>query len=130
MCGIVGALSHNQGMCDPSIIRGMVDEVKHRGPNSTGVWVSEVGLVALGHSRLSILDLTESGSQPMHSDSKRYALSFNGEIYNHCAIRQELEINWPTTKGWVGRSDSETLLSAVELWGLEKTLEKLMECLL
>ncbi|WP_111709652.1 asparagine synthase (glutamine-hydrolyzing) [Lutibacter citreus] len=120
MCGIVGFLA-NGTLNYKSILSSMVTEIKHRGPDSKGIWFNNSCNIGLGHARLSIIDLTENGSQPMHSDSERYTIIFNGEIYNHLAIRKELELN--TSISWKGTSDTETLLKAIEIWGLDKTIE-------
>jgi asparagine synthase (glutamine-hydrolysing) len=73
----------------------------------------------LGHQRLSIIDLSDAGNQPMQSNSGRYILTYNGEIYNHLEIRKELEKNNSNIK-WQGNSDTETLLEAIDFWGIEK----------
>lgn len=98
----------------------MVRALHHRGPDSHDMWASADGALALGHNRLAIVDLSEHGRQPMASRSGRYVVVFNGEIYNHLDLRQELG----DASGWRGHSDTETLLQAVERWGVRKTLEK------
>jgi len=105
--------------------------IQHRGPDDAGVWLDEPAGIALGHHRLSIIDLSTAGHQPMMSISGRYVLIFNGEIYNHKDIRQQLEnevsnggVLHNNTHVWKGHSDTETLLSAFMVWGIEKTLEK------
>ncbi|WP_234290990.1 asparagine synthase (glutamine-hydrolyzing) [Halomonas alkalisoli] len=123
----------------------MAGTLQHRGPDDVGIWVDRGASVALGHRRLSILDLSPAGHQPMHSACKRYVIAFNGEIYNHQAIRDELRGEsrfegrgidkhegrgtWgeePTAVGiqWKGHSDTETLLAAFALWGVEQTLKR------
>ena len=118
MCGINGILTNNNvvniGLC----IRKMNNALVHRGPDSYGIWVNEGSKIALGHRRLSILDLSNAGNQPMTSRCQRYILTFNGEIYNHLELRKDL--NGP----WLGYSDTETLLEAFSCWGIEKTLSK------
>ena len=74
--------------------------------------------IGLAHARLSILDLSSAGNQPMHSISNNYVIVFNGEIYNHNELRLELELI--NKRNWFGHSDTETLLAAIEEWGLEK----------
>ena len=108
----------------------MNDALLHRGPDDGGVWVDKRVGVALGHRRLSILDLTPAGHQPMHSECGRYVLVFNGEIYNHLEIRTHLEkeslqfaASNHQSRGWNGHSDTETLLAAFAAWGVEKTLQ-------
>jgi len=98
----------------------MVAVLGHRGPDSSGVWTSRRGDLALGHARLAVVDLSEAGSQPMESHSGRFEMVFNGEIYNHQELRQSLAGAPP----WRGHSDTETLLAAVERWGLAATLER------
>ena len=95
--------------------------IRHRGPDDAGAWADAQAGIALGHRRLSIVDLSAAGHQPMASDGGRYVLAFNGEIYNHLALRAELE-----GKGiaWRGHSDTETLLAGFEAWGVEATLKK------
>src|SRR3569833_2822882 len=118
MCGITGFLvtssSGSAGVADR-----MASALYHRGPDDSGVWVDEPAGVALAHRRLSILDLSPAGHQPMVSPSGRYVIVFNGEIYNHLEMREEL-----TDCVWLGHSDTETLLSALEQWGVEATLIK------
>ena len=98
--------------------------IEHRGPDDGGTWVdSSVGL-ALAHRRLSILDLSAAGHQPMTSASGRYVICFNGEIYNHRSLRQELEKTGLIVQEWRGHSDTETLLAAIEAWGLSPALQR------
>ena len=95
----------------------------HRGPDSNGLWTDPKLGIALAHQRLSIMDLSSAGHQPMHSSTGRYVIVFNGEIYNHLSLRSELaksSLNTP----WHGHSDTETILAAIEAWGLETTLLK------
>ena len=98
----------------------MAERIAYRGPDDFGVWVDQKAGIALAHRRLSILDLTMAGHQPMLSLSGRYAIVFNGEIYNHLEIRKELS----QIKTWQGHSDTETLLASFETWGIEETLKK------
>jgi asparagine synthase (glutamine-hydrolysing) len=120
MCGIAGYL----GRIPNSIIslNNMVKAINHRGPDSSGNWVDESDGIGFAHARLSILDLSSAGHQPMHSASQNFVMIFNGEIYNHLVLRSELDsINH---RNWHGHSDTETLLAAIEEWGLERTLKK------
>lgn len=96
----------------------MADALMTRGPDARGVWADAAEGIALAHRRLSILDLSAEGSQPMHSASARYVISFNGEIYNYGALKAQL------AGPWRGTSDTEVLLAAFESWGIEKTLQK------
>jgi len=123
MCGIVGYWSP-AGSLPPVTIHRMADRIAHRGPDAEGVWLDEAAGLALGHRRLSILDLSPAGAQPMVSVDRRLVLVFNGEIYNHRALRAEVEAaGWPD--GWRGHSDTETLLAALQLWGVPATLVRL-----
>lgn len=128
MCGIAGLFAPTGG-CPLDIqvaAHGMIRQLSHRGPNDEGVWCEFSSGLSLAHRRLSILDLSEAGHQPMVSHCGRYVVVFNGEIYNHEAIRRELEVESeaPGAQGWRGHSDTETLLAAVALWGLGKSLDK------
>jgi len=100
----------------------MGDSILHRGPDDSGIWTDDEYDLGFAHTRLSILDLTHSGHQPIHSYSGRYVMVFNGEIYNHITLR--LELNALSPRNWYGHSDSETLLMAIEEWGIESTLKK------
>lgn len=123
MCGLVGALiSDNYLSKYDLIIESMVKTISHRGPNAYGTWIDENSGIALGHVRLSILELTEAGAQPMHSVCDRFVLSFNGEIYNHLKLRDQLE-NEGNFIQWRGHSDTETLLACFSAWGIDKTLQ-------
>ena len=106
MCGIIGWIG-GRGATPPKnhICQKALFKLSHRGPDSTGEWKD--GTVWLGHCRLSILDLTKAGSQPMMSQNKEFVLTYNGEIYNHHEIRKNLSFH-----NWRGESDSETLLNA------------------
>lgn len=97
----------------------MVAVIQHRGPDEVGVWTDAEASIALGHRRLAIIDLSPAGHQPMISPSRRYVLVFNGEIYNHLALRQALP-----SVSWRGHSDTETLLAGFEQWGVESTLKR------
>ena len=95
----------------------------HRGPDDGGTWVdASVGL-ALGHRRLAVVELSAAGHQPMHSVSGQWVIAFNGEIYNHMALRAELQTAGAAPV-WRGHSDTETLLTAIEYWGVEATLQR------
>ena len=119
MCGIVGFVG--QTKYPENCLKEMVNAINHRGPDSKGIWTdSDMGF---GHARLSIIDQSSAGHQPMHSFSRNYVMIFNGEIYNHNEIR--LELDSFSKRKWTGHSDTETLLEAIDLWGLEKTLKKI-----
>ena len=120
MCGIVGAINFKDSSFEisESYIIKMRDTMIHRGPDGSGVWVSPNKNVGIGHRRLSIIDLSESSSQPMFNEDENLCLAFNGEIYNHSEIRKELEATgkykWKTN-----HSDTEVVLHAYEEWGLD-----------
>ena len=117
MCGIAGNIGHQaQERC-----RSMCAAMIHRGPDAEGFyWDESIGL-CLGHQRLAIVDLTESGAQPMTSHCGRYVIVYNGEIYNHKALRQETQ-KADSTVQYRGSSDTESLLEAIITLGLEKAL--------
>ena len=120
MCGIAGFLGSN---IDPNVTLGnMINAINHRGPDDKGVWFDKNDGIGFAHSRLSILDLSSAGHQPMHSVSNNFVLIFNGEIYNHIELREEL--GSISHRNWNGHSDTETLLAAIEQWGLDKALKK------
>jgi len=124
MCGITGFYSHSKLSLKNDIIK-MNSVISHRGPDTTGVWENKNFGIFMGHQRLSILDLSIAGQQPMKSKSERYILTYNGEIYNHLEIRKEIEEkNFNII--WKGNSDTETLIEAIDLWGIEKTLKKIV----
>jgi asparagine synthase (glutamine-hydrolysing) len=125
MCGIAGLLS-KRNLPLYSIVSAMANAVAHRGPDDLGIWSDDVAGIALGHRRLSILDLSPQGHQPMVSACGRYVVTFNGEIYNHLELRSALEKSGRVERrGWRGHSDTETLLAAISAWGVEKTLVEL-----
>ena len=86
MCGIVGILSNNYKNIEN--IQSLVDTLQHRGPDGSGIFKESNPCLALGHTRLSIIDLTSNGSQPKTSLTGRYVITFNGEIYNHLRLRR------------------------------------------
>ncbi len=100
----------------------MTAAIEHRGPDADGAWSDEVSGLALGHRRLSIVDLSATGAQPMHSSSGRWVVTFNGEIYNYQELRRELAGG---DRKWRGTSDTEVLLEAIEEWGLASSLERI-----
>lgn len=104
-------------------LTAMTDAISHRGPDGSGTWVDAENGVALGHRRLAILDLSPTGAQPITSPSGRFVTIYNGEVYNHVAIRAELENSGAVTQ-WRGHSDSETLVASFDIWGIEATLQR------
>jgi asparagine synthase (glutamine-hydrolysing) len=121
MCGIVGVALREKGIIFSKLDR-MRDALTHRGPDGAGSWISADGRVGLAHRRLSILDLSTAGAQPMHSGSGRYSISFNGEIYNFADLRKELEAGGMR---FLGHSDTEVILGACERWGVVEVLPRL-----
>jgi len=125
MCGIAGVWHTGAQNADVNSrarqARQMVDTLHHRGPDDAGAWADPTDGPAFGHRRLAVLDLSPAGHQPMQSVTGRYAITFNGELYNHLALRSALEAQG-SAPAWRGRSDTETLLAAVEAWGLTDTL--------
>jgi asparagine synthase (glutamine-hydrolysing) len=127
MCGIAGMIdfgheTSEQALCE--IAGRMASSVRHRGPDDGGVWVDAAAGIALAHQRLSILDLSPAGHQPMASPSGRYITVFNGEIYNYGELREELKKDSGGPLQLRGHSDTEILLIAIEYWGLESTLHR------
>jgi asparagine synthase (glutamine-hydrolysing) len=113
MCGILGLYNSN-GIAPPGeAFQAALERLRLRGPDDSGTWHDE--RVALGHRRLSILDLSPAGHQPMESSDRRYTIVFNGEIYNHQDLRHRLT----SRNGWRGTSDTETLLEAYRTWGVD-----------
>ena len=97
--------------------------LRHRGPDDHGIWFDADARIGLAHTRLSILDLSTAGHQPMPSASGRFIISFNGEIYNHLDLRTQLQ-EADSAPNWRGHSDTETLLAGFEAWGIEATVQK------
>ena len=131
MCGFSGILKikDRKDIDLKKTVAAMCDRLVHRGPDDKGLWIDEQKKIALAHQRLSILDLSLAGRQPMISKCGRYVLVFNGEIYNHKQIKNELENDiffQEENYSWQGNSDTEILLTAITLWGFAKTLEKIV----
>ncbi len=122
MCGIAGLVGLEGSETQISnIVQGMQSSLHHRGPNNKGSWRSIKDKVFFIHTRLSILDLSKSGNQPMHSKCGRYTISFNGEIYNHLKLRQLLKLHKQNIQ-WKSSSDTETLVESFSILGIDKTL--------
>ena len=123
MCGIAGFIEYTPRQLGDgaTVLNDMTDALTHRGPDSRGVWLDPEHRIGLGHRRLSIIDRSDMGSQPMQSASGRYSVIFNGEIYGFLELREELLALGET---FAGKSDTEVLLAAVERFGLAKALEK------
>lgn len=123
MCGIAGIWNNKKSSDEMyACLHSTINVIKHRGPDDGDVWFDENVRLGLAHRRLSIIELTQAGHQPMQSSCKRYIIVFNGEIYNHQQIRSKLFEVDQNIK-WRGSSDTETLLESVRLLGLEETLK-------
>lgn len=122
MCGIAGFITANSDhKISQTALGSMAEALHHRGPDSHGIWVSPENRVGFAHTRLAIQDLSPAGHQPMESSSRRYVITFNGEIYNFLKIKSELE---KENVQFRGKSDTEVLLAGIEQWGLTNTLQK------
>jgi asparagine synthase (glutamine-hydrolysing) len=123
MCGITGFWQLRGGARDALLgqAQAMSTQLTHRGPDDHGLWCDEVAGIVLAHRRLSILDLSPAGHQPMHSACGRYVVVFNGEIYNHLDLRERLHAEG-AAPAWRGHSDTETLLACFVAWGVERAL--------
>jgi asparagine synthase (glutamine-hydrolysing) len=123
MCGIAGFLSNDASGEPEAVLRRMTTGIQHRGPDDAGLWFDPAHGIGLGHRRLSIIDLSPAGHQPMASAGGRYQLVYNGEIYNHRQLRRELE-EMGQAPAWRGHSDTEVMLAAFEAWGIEAALQR------
>ncbi|MEI6553594.1 MAG: asparagine synthase (glutamine-hydrolyzing), partial [bacterium] len=126
MCGFAGYLGRARGLDvhgEQHLLGLMAESIRHRGPDSSGIWLDTQQGIGFGYRRLSIIDLSIAGQQPMVSHSGRYVISFNGEIYNHLELRAELE---RSEKGveWRGHSDTETLVAGFDHWGVLNTISR------
>ena len=110
MCGIAGLFMPNKSL-KKDWIKRMTDAEAHRGPDAGGHFISEDNKVALGHRRLSIVDLSNAANQPMYSECARYVMVFNGEVYNYLELAKKHQLETKTT------SDSEVVLELFELLG-------------
>ncbi|MCH9646986.1 MAG: asparagine synthase (glutamine-hydrolyzing) [Deltaproteobacteria bacterium] len=123
MCGIAGLVQPGLPEEEWSpLLKAMTRTLQHRGPDGEGIWVDAEAGVGLGHRRLAIIDLSPSGWQPMASRNDRYRLTFNGEIFNFRELRQELQ---GRGHDFVGTSDTEVILAAIDSWGFDEALARL-----
>ena len=119
-CGFINFGSKNNEQLNIQILNKMLDSIKFRGPDKTGIWNFR-NKIFMGHNRLSILDLSEKGDQPMISQNNRYVIIYNGEIYNHIELRNHIDKKKKII--WKSSSDTETILEYINLFGLKKSLE-------
>jgi asparagine synthase (glutamine-hydrolysing) len=128
MCGFAGFYLDGAGdtrdLMEANVAM-MANTLEHRGPDDFGVWIDREEPIAFGHRRLSIVDISASGHQPMMSANKKYVIALNGEIYNHIELRKELNL-LNSNLHWNGHSDTETLLAGFELWGIRETLDRIV----
>jgi asparagine synthase (glutamine-hydrolysing) len=124
MCGLAGYLALREPGPEPWVLDAMGRRLAHRGPDAEGAFRDGPAGIGLVHRRLAILDLSEAGAQPMHSPSGRWAIAYNGEIYNHLELRAELEASGRAPP-FRGHSDTETILALVEAYGIDETLGRL-----
>lgn len=125
MCGIAGFTTNNKLPNDVlmSIASSMAEKIKHRGPDAQAVWTDADAGIALSHRRLSIVDLSSTGNQPMVSHTGDWVIVYNGEIYNTEELRHELKHQ---SIPWRGTSDTEVIVEAINHWGVTKTVKKLI----
>src|SRR5277367_4681709 len=126
MCGIVG-LWDRRRRSDPELlaqtVAAMTEAVRHRGPDAGDLWVDREAGLALGHRRLSIVDLSPAGAQPMVSSCGRFVLTYNGEVYNADELRPELEA---AGRRFRGHCDTEVIVEGAAVWGVEATVKRLI----
>lgn len=121
MCGFAGFIASQKVDSSESTLLRMAEVISHRGPDDAGIWMDDSVCIGLAHRRLSIVDLSAAGHQPMRSSSGRYIIAFNGEIYNHTKLRSQLRMSQ-----WKGYSDTETLLAGFDTWGIESTVRRVV----
>ncbi|AQR75533.1 asparagine synthase (glutamine-hydrolyzing) [Sphingomonas sp. LM7] len=125
MCGIAGLLQRSA--IAPGILSSMGNAIAHRGPDDQGIWQDDDAGIGLSHRRLSIVDLSPAGHQPMEGAGGRFVIVYNGEIYNHRELRAAIDASANAGGGsvqWRGESDTEVLLEGIARWGLEETLRR------
>ena len=119
MCGIVAFLNTNQEPGNINIVQAMSEKISHRGPDGKGHWAKDN--IAFGHRRLSIIDLSDGGSQPMQTPDGRYTITYNGELYNFLDIKLELKA---LGERFTSESDTEVVLRALSRWGLQRAVAR------
>jgi len=127
MCGITGFIDlHRQTSSENlrAMVTRMAETLKHRGPDSGGVWVDAGAGIALGHRRLAILDLSATGHQPMVSASERFVIVYNGELYNFQELRQQLQQSTDHCVAFRGQADTEVMLACFDRWGVQASLPR------
>jgi len=120
MCGLAGLIGTSGAV--PALLGRMASVLTHRGPDDQGLWWEEEAGVGFAHRRLAVVDLSPQGRQPMASADGRFVIAYNGEIYNHLALRRALDGKQPVA--WRGHSDTETLVEAIAAWGIETALQQ------
>ena len=125
MCGFTGYWLGDQPENSlEALLKRMAQRLTHRGPDDGGIWFDAARRIGLAHRRLSILDLSPAGHQPMLSASGRYVIAYNGEVYNFNELRKELEDTEDGPRNWRGHSDTEVMLACFERWGVLESIEK------
>lgn len=127
MCGVAGFWNYSgleSNLDQTVIVKKMADTLTSRGPDDIGTWSEDSSNIHMSHRRLSILDLSSAGHQPMSSPCGRFTIVYNGEIYNYLEIKKEIQKNYSDVR-WLGHSDTEVLIIAISKWGVEDTLKKL-----
>ena len=122
MCGITGYFSVKSDV-KKNVLRSMAESLLHRGPDHQGIWIANDAKIGFAHTRLSILDTSSAGHQPMSSFSGRFIICFNGEIYNHLEMRKRLADSGHSIS-YKSQSDTETILCCFEIWGIKKTIQE------
>ena len=123
MCGIAGIVDYKNKLGSlENNLQKMLATIHHRGPDADGIWIDESARLGLGHKRLSIIDLSEEGAQPMHSANQRYVITYNGEVYNFKEIAKALSDEFKIS--FRGHSDTEIILEAISNWGIDKAIAK------
>jgi asparagine synthase (glutamine-hydrolysing) len=125
MCGIAGILSGENAPATDigAIVSAMNGALAHRGPDAEGTWIDREAGLAFGHRRLSIVDVSVAGAQPMHASNGRWVTVYNGELYNTEDIRAEL-VHAGHVVNWRGHSDTEVILEAISVWGVQAAIKK------